>query len=189
MKDSLALLLERHVTADADEADHLRRMMRHLRSHTGPFSRNSFDPGHFTASAWVLHPRREAILLIHHDKLDRWLQPGGHLEAADADPVAAARREVLEETGIPAAGLDPATGDLFDLDIHTIPSRGPEPQHLHFDLRFLFRAFDARLEPGAEVRAARWVDLGTWPGENGSAADRRVVAKLAPDRRRPGRVR
>jgi tmRNA-binding protein len=34
-------------------------------------------PGHFTASAWVVSPDRERVLLLHHRKLDRWLNRGG----------------------------------------------------------------------------------------------------------------
>ena len=33
--------------------------------------------------------------------------------------------------------LDPTP---FDLDIHSIPARGDEPEHLHLDVRFLARA-------------------------------------------------
>lgn len=39
--------------------------------------------GHLTASAWILSPDQKSILMIHHKKLNRWLQPGGHLEAQD----------------------------------------------------------------------------------------------------------
>src|SRR5690606_7888674 len=34
-------------------------------------------PGHVTGSAWVVSPDRRRCLLVHHAKLDRWLQPGG----------------------------------------------------------------------------------------------------------------
>ena len=59
-----------------------------------PFGRARFDPGHFTASAFVLAPDRRAILEVHHAKLGRWLQPGGHVESADDSLVSAAHREV-----------------------------------------------------------------------------------------------
>jgi len=51
--------------------------------------------------------------LLHRGKLNRWLQPGGHIE--DCDPTAqdAARREAQEEAGL--SGLHPI-GGLFDVD-------------------------------------------------------------------------
>lgn len=94
--------------------------------------------GHFTASAWVINPDCTEVLLLHHAKLDRWLQPGGHLDPTDASPAAGALREAREETGLTNLRLlDEA---IFDVDIHTIPARGEEPQHLHYDLRYLVEA-------------------------------------------------
>jgi hypothetical protein len=95
-----------------------------------PTSRQQFVPGHLTASAFVLSPERDAVLLILHKKLQLWLQPGGHIEADDVSLLAAARREVAEEVGLelPAS----VTGAVFDLDIHLIPARKDEPAHEHF---------------------------------------------------------
>jgi 8-oxo-dGTP pyrophosphatase MutT (NUDIX family) len=119
-----------------------------------PINRNRFDPGHFTASGFVVSPDGSSLLLIHHRRLDRWLQPGGHIDPEDVSPIAAAAREVLEETGI---GTEPILGDLIDLDIHPIPPRSPEPAHEHFDLRFAFRARDADVIADEEVNDAAWV--------------------------------
>jgi 8-oxo-dGTP pyrophosphatase MutT (NUDIX family) len=54
---------------------------------------------HFTASAIVLDDTGQRVLLVHHNKLQRWLYPGGHVDANE-DPAQAALREVREETGI-----------------------------------------------------------------------------------------
>ncbi len=54
--------------------------------------RTEFDPGHFTASAFVVSVDGDSILLIHHAKLGRWLQPGGHIEVDDASIEGATRR-------------------------------------------------------------------------------------------------
>lgn len=117
-------------------------------------NRNRFDPGHFTASGFVVSPDGSALLLVHHRRLDRWLQPGGHIDPGDASPVAAAVREVLEETGI---ATEPILPDLIDLDIHPIPPRAPEPWHEHFDLRFALRGLDAEVVADDEVNDAVWV--------------------------------
>jgi len=124
-----------------------------------PFSRSSFSPGHFTASSFVVDPQGERLLLILHRTLGLWLQPGGHFEASDGSFEAAARREVLEETGSNNLKKLGAWPGLFDIDIHTIPenpARG-ESEHEHFDLRIAFMASSDRLEARSEVLEARWV--------------------------------
>ena len=123
-----------------------------------PFSRLSFSPGHFTASAFVLSPHRDALLLIFHKKLGRWLQPGGHIEAADATLINAARREVAEETAL--VGPRPLVPGIFDIDVHDIPARKDEPAHEHFDIRVLLAAPALATVASDEVAATRWVPLG-----------------------------
>ena len=122
-----------------------------------PTSRSHFVPGHLTASAFVLSPARDALLLILHKKLGLWLQPGGHIEPSDESLAAAARREVAEEVGLslPAS----AEGAVVDLDIHRIPARRDEPEHEHFDVRFFFHAPTLSFTTNDEVVAARWAPL------------------------------
>lgn len=100
------------------------------------FSRNHTS-GHITASAWIIDPERSSALLVHHRKLNRWLQPGGHIED-DSTVYIAARREVEEETGLRQFRND--DDEIFDVDIHRIPARKDERSHLHYDIRFLFIA-------------------------------------------------
>jgi 8-oxo-dGTP pyrophosphatase MutT (NUDIX family) len=118
-----------------------------------PTSRNRFDPGHFTVSGFVVSPDGSSLLLVHHRRLDRWLQPGGHIDPDDDSPMTAASREVLEETGI---NTEPIKGGLIDFDIHPIPPRAPEPAHEHFDLRFGFRALEVHVIADEEVNDAVW---------------------------------
>lgn len=114
-----------------------------------PLTRDSFDPGHVTASAIVLSPDTTRFLLVRHRKLGRWLQPGGHLEPSDRTIVGAAAREVLEETGVAVRRDPPPT--VVGIDVHTIPATVREPAHRHFDLVFRFLAGDgdAPSEDGA----------------------------------------
>jgi 8-oxo-dGTP pyrophosphatase MutT (NUDIX family) len=123
-----------------------------------PFSRRQLEPGHFTASAFVLSPERRRVLLVHHQKLARWLQPGGHVEAIDVDLSSAARREVNEETGV-IVGARLGDG-IFDVDVHVIPQNPRDGMHLHFDVRYAFVALGERLDASPEVLGARWVELG-----------------------------
>jgi 8-oxo-dGTP pyrophosphatase MutT (NUDIX family) len=84
-----------------------------------PFSRDHFTPGHITCTGLVLAPDGARILLVHHRRLDRWLLPGGHVEPEDAAIGDAARREVIEETGV-ALRSNP-TAPLCGVDVHGIP--------------------------------------------------------------------
>ncbi|MBT8241833.1 MAG: NUDIX hydrolase [Acidimicrobiia bacterium] len=102
------------------------------RTHPDALHRTCLE-GHLTGSAAVVDPGRRAAVILHHVKLDRWLQPGGHADG-DSDLAAVALREATEETGIDGLRVvEPA----IDLDVHLIPARPGEPEHLHLDVRFV----------------------------------------------------
>lgn len=113
-----------------------RRMIELLDRVPGCFDRGSF-PGHFTGGAFVVSADGARVLLNHHRKLNRWLCFGGHCDGEE-DVLAVARREALEESGI--EGLVVASARPWDLDIHPIPAHGREPEHEHFDIRWMFIA-------------------------------------------------
>jgi 8-oxo-dGTP pyrophosphatase MutT (NUDIX family) len=185
-RGTLRQLLEKYEPADAREAGHLRRMASLLRDGE-PFARTSFDPGHFTASAFVLSPEGGEVALIFHKKLRIWVQPGGHAESADASLSAAARREVGEEIGVYDLLGDPEEGDrevpIFDVDVHPIPARRDEPAHEHFDVRFRFTARSRALRASDEVEGVRWVPLSEVHSLASDESVQRAVRKLTA---RPG---
>lgn len=92
--------------------------------------------GHFTGSAWLVSADGQSALLTHHRKLGRWLQLGGHADG-DSDLAAVALREAEEESGLTELSIEP---EIFDIDRHAIPARGSEPEHWHYDVRFVVRA-------------------------------------------------
>ena len=148
-----------YAPGDENEVRFVARM-RELCGAESACERSHFEPGHFTASAFVLSPDRRDLVLIHHKKLGIWVQPGGHVEPSDADLISAARREVLEEVGLAELELLQRGGSLlFDVDIHEIPARKQEPAHEHFDVRFAFVAKTRELVPSEEVLDLRWVPL------------------------------
>lgn len=110
-------------------------------------------PGHLTASAVVLDASGERALLTFHAKLGKWLQLGGHCDG-DANLAAVALREAIEESGIEDLAIDPMP---IDLDVHPIPARMGEAEHLHLDTRFLVHApAGARERASAESIELRW---------------------------------
>lgn len=206
--DDAAALLAVHAPADTTEAGHRARMLALLQAgragRLAPCSRSCFDPGHFTASSFVLSPDLGAVLLILHARLGFWMQPGGHVEPDDLSLEAAARREVLEETGL--GGLErwpPGCPGLLDVDIHHIPARRDEPSHAelsrgagadgsnsalpgrrhepahhHFDLRWLFRSPSAILGESDEVRGVRWVPLAEVASVRSDASVMRAITRI-----------
>jgi 8-oxo-dGTP pyrophosphatase MutT (NUDIX family) len=137
--------------ADAKEDADRRAMLAFLDGLPQPFSRDQ-EGAHFTASALVVDPPRERTALVHHRKLDLWVQPGGHLDAADGSVADAALREVLEETGLAGTLVHRAAQHL---DIHEIPDRPDMPAHLHLDIRFLVEA-EGDLTLSEESHEVRW---------------------------------
>ncbi len=112
--------------------------------------------GHLTGSAWITDVRRERAVLLHHKKLNMWLQPGGHIDADDADLAQASLREAQEETGL--FDLVLAQPGIFDLDVHRIPARPSEPEHWHLDVRFWFVSAEQSLVLSHESNALRWLN-------------------------------
>ncbi len=121
------------------------------RSESRPFHRETMR-GHFTASAWLVSADGERALLMHHRKLGRWLQPGGHADG-DADLPGVALREAGEETGL--VGLTVLPG-IFDVDRHVIPARGAEPEHWHYDVRYAVVACDEGFIANEESLGLAW---------------------------------
>ena len=173
--DSARASIAAYVPTDPREQGFRARMLT-LVEQPAPCSRQSFTPGHLTASAFVLSPAGDAVLLIFHKKLEIWVQPGGHIEPDDVDLQSAARRELSEEVGLDLPA--DATGTIFDLDIHAIPARKSEPAHEHFDVRYLFRAPSLEFRASDEVAAAKWAPLDRIEQLTTDESVQRAVRKL-----------
>jgi 8-oxo-dGTP pyrophosphatase MutT (NUDIX family) len=155
--EALAGALARHRPADAKEAVDLQEILEFMRRHGDPFDRRIVE-GHLTGSAVVASAAGDRVLLLHHRKLGRWLQPGGHAEPGERAGETVALREAGEETGIVGLALHPSAPRPLDVDVHPIPARGDEPAHRHLDLRYLViaPAGAALRRRAAEARALRW---------------------------------
>jgi len=153
----LAALLKEYRPEGEPETADLRRVRALAEAAGDPFQRKL--PLHVTASALIVHLPTGRVLLRWHQRQQAWLQVGGHGDPGETEPVAIARREAAEETGL--ADLVPwPDAQLRHLVIVDVPAGKGEPAHQHADLRY-FMATQNPQAARAENEAAplRWLTL------------------------------
>ncbi|WP_103865885.1 NUDIX hydrolase [Aquimarina sp. I32.4] len=111
------------------------------------------------------------VLLIHHNKFNKWMIPGGHVEQPFESPSEAGIREVLEETGIEISLFSFIHEPLEAEDakcvippeyLHEqiIPQRKFQPTHIHMDSLYLGLKEGGELKVNtSEAKEAKWVTL------------------------------
>ncbi len=121
----------------------------------------------FVATGFVTNKDKSKLLVIFHNKLKKWLPPGGHLMPNEL-PYEGALREVFEETGIEAKIIDPSPdlelfGDQerkvpapFFILHELIPANNKDVEHMHVDFIYLMESDESdvtiQLEEVSEVR-------------------------------------
>jgi 8-oxo-dGTP pyrophosphatase MutT (NUDIX family) len=173
-RQNLFSLLSSYVPDEGEENRMYNETLAFIGEHAECFDR-TLSIGHVTGSGWVISPGRDKVLLMHHMKLDKWFQPGGHCDG-DPDVAAVALKEVKEETGLRHVQL--LTGAIFDIDVHEIPAKNELPAHYHYDIRFLFEADPTdQLFINGESRDLRWVRLAEVEVLNDSESILRMARK------------
>lgn len=147
-------LLGRHSPENDIEAQALAFIHQFVSENELYWSRKTLA-GHLTASAWITNMERTHAVLLHHGKLDIWVQPGGHIDDEDESLLAASLREATEETGL--KNLQPVSDGVFDVDVHAIPARKQEPEHNHLDVRFWFQTDESELLLSDESHQLKWL--------------------------------
>jgi len=142
---------------NAQEAADRALMLQHLAAYDDLFTRNN-PVMHVTASAWVVSPDREQVLMVYHNIYQSWSWTGGHADGEE-DLLAVAIREVQEETGL--LEVRPLSSDIYSLEILGVNAhvkRGCHVStHLHLNATFLLEADPAQ-------------SLQTKPDENSAVA-------------------
>jgi 8-oxo-dGTP pyrophosphatase MutT (NUDIX family) len=126
---------------------------------------------HYTASVLILTDARPAkTLLLHHRKLDKWMQPGGHQEPHES-PYETAIREVLEETGLDITSYLERPRRVDDIALalplpgyileEYIDPYGDEPEHYHLDITYVVRLPEqAVTHAELEAHTSGWFTAG-----------------------------
>ena len=173
-RNSLLSMLASYSTKDERENRMLSDTEKFVKSNPECFERSLLE-GHVTASGWIVSEDRNSVLLMHHRKLDRWFQPGGHCDG-DPDVAGVARKEVEEETGLLDFHL--VQNGIFDVDIHLIPANTKDAAHYHYDVRFLFEANPENvLVINAESKDVKWIPIQEVKNLNDSESIMRMVRK------------
>ncbi|QWC86974.1 NUDIX domain-containing protein [Nocardioidaceae bacterium] len=163
---------------DAGQQELRTAYLDHLARHPDGLLRGC-RPDHLTASVVVLSDDAEQVLLTLHAKAGRWFQLGGHIEERDASLVAAAERELAEESGLAGLAVDPHP---VQLDAHAVDFCGDSPAR-HLDVRFLAVAPVGENPPVASEESLRvaWWPVASLPSEEPS-----LLALVDAGRRRMG---
>ena len=123
----------------------------------------------FTASGYVINPEKTKLLVIFHNKLQKWLPAGGHMEPNEL-PHEAALREVFEETGVSAR----IVSDELDMGLkgececqiprpyavfyEFIPQHNNTEEHIHVDFVYVMEAEESALNAQIkEVSRVEWL--------------------------------
>jgi 8-oxo-dGTP pyrophosphatase MutT (NUDIX family) len=147
--------LQNYTTGYSEESVFIQQFLT-LLSHSECYQRTHL-PGHITGSAWIVDSEYKNVLLVHHAKLKKWMQPGGHADG-DENILNVALKEAREETGLTNFIIPSKVP--FDLDIHSIPERKDIPEHLHFDIRFLLEANSSdQIIVSEESLDVKWVPI------------------------------
>ncbi|MBN2478880.1 MAG: NUDIX hydrolase [Parachlamydiales bacterium] len=156
MKRNLLIeLLENYFPLSEEEKKYKERMLDFIIKNENCFER-SLISGHITASAWLLNKNKSHSLLMHHTKLNIWVQLGGHCDG-DFNPLLVSIKEASEESGL--SSIVPVQKEIFDIDIHMIPENKYQKSHYHYDVRFLLKVEkDEEIQSNHESRELRWID-------------------------------
>ena len=147
MKNKLIQKIREFQPCNDQEAADKALMLEHL-AEDRDISRRENLAFHLTASAWVVNPERNKVLMAYHNLFNSWAWLGGHADG-NFDLAAVAEKEAREESGLQDVKL--ISEDILSLEILTVDGHVKKghyvPGHLHLNCTYLFEA-----DPDAPIR-------------------------------------
>ncbi|HHV08730.1 MAG TPA: NUDIX hydrolase [Clostridiales bacterium] len=153
--------IQNYIAYNEQEENDKRIMLKYINCNHDVLTRNN-EIAHFTASAWVINPNENKLLMIYHNIYKSWAWTGGHADGEE-DLLSVAIREVQEETGI--TKVVPVIDNIFSLEIITVDGhmkRGKYvSSHLHLNVTFLLKALEDEklaIKPD-ENKGVKWMEI------------------------------
>jgi len=148
--------LENYKPYNKLEAEETKQTLAFLKNNSNCFDRSN-KSGHVTAGGLVCDGKGN-ILLNHHKASGMWFQFGGHSDG-EANSLNVAKREIMEEAGI--TDLELKSNIIFDVSVQQIAysQKRNEPEHLHYDINFLFYVKNHDFKISNESTEIKWVSI------------------------------
>ena len=161
MKERLIRQIERYTPFNEQESADKATLLNFLHQDTD-ISRRDNLIAHLTASAWVVNPERNKVLMAYHKIYNSWAWLGGHADG-EANLLTVARKEAMEESGlnsVTAVSPTPISLEILTVDGHE-KKGNYVPSHLHLNLTYLFEAdtADALSAKPDENSAVAWIPM------------------------------
>jgi len=156
----LTAVLDAYVPSSHEEARDVARLRQLVAESSDAWTRAS--PLHVTGSAVVVHPPSKRVLLRWHERMQAWLQVGGHGDPGEVDPFEVARREAREETGLTdlVAWPDAAQPTIVQVAVVPVPAGKGEPEHEHGDIRYALATFAPDgVKPESDSAELAWLSI------------------------------
>lgn len=132
--------IENYIPFNEQEVRDKAQILSFLRSGAELLTRDN-PTAHLTASAWVVSPDRQQVVMVYHNLYRSWSWMGGHADG-DADLLRVAQKEVMEECGL--QHLTVVSPDIFSLEVLCVDGHEKKGQylssHLHLNVTYLFEA-------------------------------------------------
>jgi 8-oxo-dGTP pyrophosphatase MutT (NUDIX family) len=146
-------LLDGYLARTAEEARDVER----IRALIDPWPRSL--PLHVTGSAVVVHPPTRRVLLRWHERMQGWLQVGGHADPGESNPLEVALREAEEETGLHDLAPWP-DARIVHVAVVPVPAGKGEPAHEHADVRYALATMSPdAVQPETESARLKWLPI------------------------------
>lgn len=164
MEFNLLAELKSYQPFDETEKEKLEKVIGFLETGENLYSRTNLE-GHVTAGGFICDEFGN-ILIHRHKNSVHWLQFGGHSDG-NANSFEVAVREINEESGIFELKL--ISDKILDVDVHVVANneKKKEPQHLHYDINFLFVTNNKDFVISDESEEIKWIPISemlSWLG-------------------------